>query len=436
MIFFGVRQPGTQSQQMLNRTNNSSSTRSGFTLLELLIVVAIISILAGLSVVVLYGVTDSAEEQATISTIRKVHGLLEQRTAAFERAFSRTGSFRQRYIDSANAILAQRGVTGVREEVVEILAKKIAFRHLFPQRHEDLLKLDFDSTGRVPISAFNIDTLLPAGSRGPLDNGSLANSIADNGISDYVDATRTPDATTQPLASDPDDPTVSSELLYYALINSGNLGASASEAQQFLDGEVADTDGDGLLEFVDAYGSPLRFYRWPTRLMDPNTPSPFQPDLSDPDEITDVRQTIETSPGVFTTVGQRIVDDSERSQAEILIKGLPPSPADLPNGALPRDLMFIDPDDPIGRLYAEMERVDGSGSSPIALSAEYNETWYHSPETYHTPLIVSVGPDAALGLYEPHDTANLGNLAAYDLSSTGSLLDNITNRNRRTGGRR
>lgn len=437
---------------------NVKQFRRGFTLIELLTVITIIAILMGMSVVVLYGVTDSAQEQATITTIQKVHGLLEQRTASFERAFSRTGTFRQRYIDAANAVLDQRGVTGIRQEVTEILALKIAFRHQFPQRHEDLLKLDFDSSGRVPLTAYNVDTLLAAGSRGPLDNGTLNNSIADNEISDYVDATRIEGAANTP---DSTDNTVSSELLYYALITSGNFGAASSNAQQFLDSEVADTDDDGLLEFVDAYGNPLRFYRWPTRLMDPDTPFPFTPDLADPNEATDVRQTVETAPSVFTTVGVRQVTDTERTQAEVLIKGLPPSPANLPNGALPRDLMLIDPDDPVGRLYAEMERVDGAGASPVAFSAEYNEVWYHSPETFHTSLIVSAGPDGVLGMHEPNDTTNFGHLANFvttgedanqngqldtgeDANSNGVLdveisddvRDNITNRNRRMGGRR
>ena len=33
--------------------------------------------------------------------------------------------------------------------------------------------------------------------------------------------------------------------------------------------EIVDTDGDGLMEIVDAWGQPLRFYRWPTCLFRP-----------------------------------------------------------------------------------------------------------------------------------------------------------------------
>ncbi len=57
--------------------------------------------------------------------------------------------------------------------------------------------------------------------------------------------------------------TARSEMLYAVLIESaGPLGTSFN-ADDFNENEVADTDGDGLLEFVDAWGNPLQFHRWP-----------------------------------------------------------------------------------------------------------------------------------------------------------------------------
>jgi prepilin-type N-terminal cleavage/methylation domain-containing protein len=406
--------------------NAYNSSRTGFTLIELLIVMSIITVLMGLSAVVLYGVTDSADEQATISTIAKLNGLIEQRAEAFERAFGRDGSFRQRYIDSTNALLIQKNIYGVRPEVVGVLAKKVAFRHLFPQRHEDLLKLGFDASGKIPLTAFDGDDLLAATLR--------PNDTDDNQIDDAVDATVIAGAANVHTADAAvDDSTVSSELLYFTLVHSGNFGATTSIADQFSASEIADTDEDGLLEFVDAFGEPLRFYRWPTRLIDPNTPNSFQPNIANLTDNTDIRQ-----PGDPDTL--RWITTNERTAARMLIKGLPPAPVELPNGVLPRDHMFIDPDDPIGRLYSEMERLDGTNNKP-QLSLEYNEKWYHSPETFSTPLVVSAGADLTLGLYEPSDIENLGNLANYDLSDgfdsmISRIGDNITSRNRRSGARR
>jgi prepilin-type N-terminal cleavage/methylation domain-containing protein len=58
--------------------------------------------------------------------------------------------------------------------------------------------------------------------------------------------------------------TARSEMLYAILVNGvGPLG-SVFSPDDFTDREVQDTDGDGLPEFVDAWGRPLQFYRWPT----------------------------------------------------------------------------------------------------------------------------------------------------------------------------
>lgn len=57
--------------------------------------------------------------------------------------------------------------------------------------------------------------------------------------------------------------TARSEMLYAILIEGAGPLGSAFEPDDFTDREVADTDGDGLMEFVDPWGRPLQFYRWP-----------------------------------------------------------------------------------------------------------------------------------------------------------------------------
>ena len=108
---------------------------------------------------------------------------------------------------------------------------------------------------------------------------------------------------------------------------------------------------------------------------------------------------------------------------------------------MPRDLLLIDPDDPVGRLYAELENLNGTNGKPT-LALEFNEAKYHTPDTFHAPLVVSVGPDGVLGLYEPNDPNPLhfGNLAAYDSALTLAqvidvISDNITSRNKMSGAR-
>ncbi len=57
--------------------------------------------------------------------------------------------------------------------------------------------------------------------------------------------------------------TARSETLYALLVNgSGPLG-SLFRPDDFTETEVKDTDQDGVPEFVDGWGNPLQFYRWP-----------------------------------------------------------------------------------------------------------------------------------------------------------------------------
>ena len=208
----------------------------------------------------------------------------------------------------------------------------------------------------------------------------------------------------------------SSELLYFTLTKLAVFGASPVGDDEFLTGEVADTDNDGMLEFVDSWGEPLRFYRWPTRLIDPD----YNPSARD---------------------DENVVTSVEREVASLLIRDLPPEPPEtfedlIGDGVFssrkPRDPLKIDPDDPIGRIGFELARLNGVDDAPD-LSLQFNEAGFHSPDVFHTPLVVSSGPDRVLGLFEPTDTANLGNLAQYS-GTVSELSDNITNRNRRAGG--
>lgn len=67
----------------------------------------------------------------------------------------------------------------------------------------------------------------------------------------------------QALLANHDHKTARSEMLYAILVEGVGPGGSVFARDEFTAKEVQDTDGDGLLEFVDAWGEPLQFYRWP-----------------------------------------------------------------------------------------------------------------------------------------------------------------------------
>ncbi len=69
------------------------------------------------------------------------------------------------------------------------------------------------------------------------------------------------------------------ELLYAVVASSTFQGSSALE--HFRPSEIGDTDGDGYPEFIDAWGRPIRWLRWPagfsSPLNDTLTPDPMDP---------------------------------------------------------------------------------------------------------------------------------------------------------------
>ena len=85
------------------------------------------------------------------------------------------------------------------------------------------------------------------------------------------------------------------ELLYLVVEDSELNGSSAIEL--FGSSETGDTDGDGLKEFIDAFGKPIQWVRWPTGY---DGIARYHPDLLDPGIITgsapNFRVTIESDP--------------------------------------------------------------------------------------------------------------------------------------------
>jgi len=478
-------------------------TPRGFTLIELLMVIAIIGIMLTMSLVVMFGITDQASEEATNSTIQKVNRLLELRIDSFNRAFpGNSAQWEAAFISHiAREVANREGVPQSRVEALlkrfaegspvwQILAKKASYRFEFPQRVEELLagapfdnnQITFTASGSSlnnPIpDTLELKLLRPIASQQLYDG---YEGVAPNPSPSVDDITRRTNTLWNKHMQD--RTTESSELLYFFLFHSGNFGSAEVSRDEFTEKEIADTDGDGLREFVDAWGQPLRFYRWPTRLIDPSLPlGAFAPNFATENDATDL-MTVLSVDRARVDVGAREVDQLERNVAELLIKGLPrklqftnayiaaacSSKIDRPgitdvDVIIPPDPLLRDPDDPAGLLYSLLESGIPTGNFTVDLSWEFNEQNYHTPDTFHAPLIVSPGLDGILGLYEPFDVGTAsdirrGNLAQYNPDPDGDgtrffehaavadrqaelnlildvLSDSLTNRNRRSGGRR
>jgi type II secretory pathway pseudopilin PulG len=393
-------------------------------LIEVLVVITLIALLITILGTTVTTSIRKAREAATTTLLQKIDGLLGDRIKGFERA-TKSRDF-QTIVNNRKLSLEAAGVFGVSSEVITAIARKDFYRQLFPQRFEDLGSADANMNG-VP----DVLEAVP-------------------GVNLTVLATQT---------GSNRHPTESSELLYFALTRMQSFGVPPVSESDFLDSEFRDTDGDGLMEFVDGWERPLRFYRWPTRLLKPN--GSFGADGAPG-----------TGGASFLAYGTLGSDDvaialappsplvwrDMRPIAGLLISGLAPAPA-FPSKQW--DPLSEDPDDPYGLITTEMKRLVASG---VLATSSYNETLYPTLDTYHTPLVVSLGADGDLGLYEPYEgtasgasgagvlDTNLGILAQpihgsggpYDIVDnvtrtptgnyvTSTLADNLTNRNRRAG---
>jgi len=113
--------------------------------------------------------------------------------------------------------------------------------------------------GRSPLTAQAYDMLDNDG------NGLIDDVAEGNWSSTALDANGNATSSTilQALLNSHNHKTARAEVLYAILVEGKGPLGSIFNADDFTDKEVQDTDGDGMPEFVDAWGEPLQFYRWP-----------------------------------------------------------------------------------------------------------------------------------------------------------------------------
>lgn len=418
--------------------------RSGFTLIELLIVVMIAAILITALTATINGVFRQGRETRTVATLQKLDGLLADRQKGLERAFA--GSTFRQFVKRQHAIRQYRGfqidylgstvatvrrVPGISEKASEILARKDWQRYYMPQSFADYI---------IAAQFMGLDE-----------------DKNDDGVPDRLASKYT--GSIPPVA----DQTESAEMLYFSLTELEVFGVPPVGEDAFSTEEVQDTDGDGLLEIIDAWDHPVRFYRWPTRLLKPYGLAGIdrQPGNAgvDDDGFIYANGSPKTDDILeLSTPGTDDLDVSadQRTYAGIYISGLPRKPTIVGQ----YDMLNEEPEDPYGLILAEVKRLGANG---INATDVLSEVLYHTIDTYHKPLVVSAGPDGVLGLLEPthnedsnfngmldsgppNEDANsngyldIGGLGQVPIDSTGAFTnldaayDDLTNRNRRAGG--
>lgn len=412
-------------------TNAASLQRHGLTLVELLMVMGILSILAGLTIAALGTGLSAARENQTKTIIATIDGVLQERLEFYETQVLDSGKGAFRYFhsptrraefgsrfESANSTLSASSVNYFVER--KLLAS------VFPQSFRDLC--GFDGRPGVPEGV------------GSLPNGLNEDDNGDTNV-DFINTT-TVDLLELGLGGRmTDDPptagvirraveelgatvdlsnhsvnTESSEILYLCLTNEIVPGIAALEPEDIPGSLTKDSDNDGLLEILDGWEQQLRFYSFSTGL--------FRP----------VAWTWNTSGNKTNiTFGQSTVAAALASGA---VKVAPANivGTDRTN-ALNRDLRdrFDSVRQPTQDLSSPETLLASAGFSyamPDNMAGSSSITVPNAPGlpiSFGTPsfmLLVSAGPDEALGLGEPTETDSTRFAQILDESDA---LDNLTN---------
>jgi prepilin-type N-terminal cleavage/methylation domain-containing protein len=210
-----------------------ATPRRGVTLIELMVVMMVIGILASLTLSGLLVARTSAKIARTTSTIRKLHEVIVPYYEEYEN--------RRPNLPDTTALLA---LTEGRRHLSEL--RQTALRRLMtmelPERVTDVTE---------SLRAYS-ETYGP-----PTNRVKMTLSEVPPVAHRYNSIIGTRDAS-------------SSELLH--LIVTRGPVADPDIIAHFRPDEVADTDGDGLPEFIDGWSRPIAFRRWPTGFASPAQP--------------------------------------------------------------------------------------------------------------------------------------------------------------------
>ena len=209
------------------RSRSSIRRDSGFTLVELMVVVMIISILATYITVAMYGAMERARITRTQTQIRKIETVIATMYHGYQsrRVPISTAS-------AAPAVAAATRLDGLRE----------------------LMRME------MPDRIFDVTDNPAAGIPRPARSRAYQRAQATNSWSHAFQG---------------------AECLY--LIMATHTDGNRKGTDFFNESEIGDTDGDGMKEILDAWGNPIEFLRWAPGLRsliqdgDPAHADPFDP---------------------------------------------------------------------------------------------------------------------------------------------------------------
>ncbi len=282
--------------------NIKNQTRVGFTLVELLVVISIIGFMSGMFLVAYRGALQESTTLKTRGTIQKISEVLSSRMDEYLSYPIAIRTPKGGGIPSAAVPLtATAATTSVLRERARLLALRDIIRMEMPDHPDDIKFTTYWKGSKTPAQfQALLEGRLPFTANPGLAVAIQTGLSVDSTNSLFVKGTltaRTKALMTRLSASawnpinEWDKTNANAELLYLIVEGSDLNGSSAIEL--FGKTEIKDTDGDGLNEFIDAFGRPIRWIRWPSGFAGS---SRYHPDMLDPTLVVGGRLTVSSEP--------------------------------------------------------------------------------------------------------------------------------------------
>jgi prepilin-type N-terminal cleavage/methylation domain-containing protein len=244
--------------------------RRGFSLIEIMVVIAIVSILMAISAGAFVRYFVNARQRSTEAMLTIVDDAIAQRYESYWNKVDPPTRARHAVLAGLAGPYVTNEPQAVRLRRARLIAKLEGMRGDFPQQFADFLPGTSGGLASSTDVATYADNIAAVASRARtaieaeyrrLTFEKNPTGVPNNGRR-YVPT----DSTTFTQIAPHDHQTESAACLYLI------LKVTSAEGRAFDMGSIPpsfirDTDEDGVPEIVDAWGTPVRFYRWPSDLL-------------------------------------------------------------------------------------------------------------------------------------------------------------------------